>query len=331
MNTKERVLKALEEHRGDFISGAALAQELELSRNSIWKAIKALQQDGHSISSGTNKGYRLDDASGVLSKTSIVYELATPGIAVEYHKSIDSTNNRAKLLAAQGCPHGTLIVANEQTAGRGRQGRPFYSPADSGVYFSLVLRPSFSMEDVTLLTSYAAVCCVKAIEDVFGVKAGIKWVNDVFVGDYKCCGILTEASVLPETGSIDYVVVGIGINISEPKGGFPPEFASIAHALSPKASSSARTRAALVAKVVDYFMEDYAGIPTCAYLDYYRERSILTGRNVHVFEGNTDYRATVLGINDDFTLEVQLEDGMHRVLNHGEVHIPSAQLGNNAD
>ena len=221
MSVKEEVLACLEQEKGAFISGEALAQRLGVSRNAVWKAIKALEAQGYAIEGVTKKGYRLAQACSILSAAAVRRYAGSSVTSIEYHDSIDSTNNRAKELATQGCPAGTLVVANQQTAGRGRQGRPFYSPSGSGVYFSLVLRPGFALTDITAVTSYAAVCTAQSIEEVFGTPVQIKWVNDLFAQGRKCCGILTEASILPESGGIDYIVVGIGVNVSTPQGGFP--------------------------------------------------------------------------------------------------------------
>lgn len=326
MAVKDEVLAYLESHKGAFVSGTALAAELGVSRNAVWKAIKALEKGGYAIEGVTNKGYRLADDCSILSAASIERFIANPDVRVEFHESIGSTNDRAKELAAQGAPQGTLIVADCQTAGRGRQGRPFYSPAGTGVYFSLVLRPQFPLRDVTFITSYAAVCTAQAMEEIFGAEVQIKWVNDIFVAGHKCCGILTEAAVLPETGGVDYAVVGIGINVAEPQGGFPAEFEGMARALTPHGPDEGDARARLVARTAELLMADVESIPTCPHLAAYRKRSLLDGKHVTCYMGTEGFEADVIGINDDFTLEVELADGTHKALSSGEVHIPSSQL-----
>lgn len=329
MTVKTQVLAHLESNRGTFTSGASIARALGVSRNSVWKAIRALESEGYVIEGVTNKGYRLAEDCDVLSAASIQKHLSNSCIELEFHKSIDSTNNRAKALATQGCPSGTLVVADEQTAGRGRQGRPFYSPAGTGVYFSLVIRPEFSANDMSYITSFAATCCVQAMEELFDANVQIKWVNDIFVNGHKCCGILTEAAVLPETGGVDYVVVGIGINVTEPAEGFPPEFAQVARALQSSGTKQGDQRARLVARIAELFMEGCELIPQRPHLEAYRRHSLLDGQSVTVYAGREEFRATVLGVNDDFTLQVCLEDGTQRALSHGEVHIPSSQLTHN--
>lgn len=326
MSTKDKVLTCLQGQRGEYISGEAIAAQLGVGRNSVWKSIKALQDEGYPIQAASKRGYCLPHASDVLSQEALQAHIGNGRIQVEFHKSVGSTNLRAKELAAQGAPEGTLVVANQQTAGRGRRGRSFYSPPDTGVYFSFVLRPSFALEDVTLITSYAAVCTARAIEEVFGLSAQIKWVNDIFVDRRKCCGILTEASIMPETGSIDYVVLGIGINVYEPKGGFSEESAQIARALWQKSEPLPDARARVVALTAEHFMAGYERIPLKEHLAQYRDRSLLDGKRVLITQGNQSFHATVLGIDDDFKLRVRLDDGSERALEHGEASIPSSQL-----
>lgn len=326
MGVKDDVLTCLEQGKGAFLSGEALAQQLGVSRNAVWKAIKALEAQGYAIEGVTKKGYRLAAGCSILSAASVQRYCSSAISQVEFHSSIDSTNNRAKELAAQGCAAGTLVVADRQTAGRGRQGRPFYSPAGSGVYFSVVLRPSFQLADITAVTSFAAVCTAQAIEEVFSTPVQIKWVNDVFAKGRKCCGILTEASILPESGGIDYIVVGIGVNVTAPEGGFPGEVALVAQALCEGDPDACDGRARLAARAASLLAEGAEDIPAKPHLEEYRRRSLLDGRSVTVEQGHERFRALVLGVNDDLTLQVQLEDGSQRALSHGEVHIPSSQL-----
>lgn len=238
--TKDRVLQRLEAHKGSFVSGGKLASDLGVTRNSIWKAIRALQAEGYDIESVTGRGYRLSAASTILSAASIQHYVTDHRIVVEYHDSIDSTNTRCKLLAEHGAPEGTFVVANCQTAGRGRQGRPFYSPKGAGIYFSLLLRPTFELEDVSLLTTYAACVTARAIEEIFGLQTQIKWVNDIFCNGHKVCGILTEAQFSAESHAVTYVVVGIGVNARDPKAAIPSK-SRTSRRRSPPATRAPRT------------------------------------------------------------------------------------------
>ncbi len=326
IRSKDKVLAFLENNKGDFISGAALAREIGISRNSVWKTIQTLNENGYEIESITGKGYRLASNSSVLSSAAIEHYLDSSDVMVQYFEHVDSTNTRAKELAETGAAEGLLVVANEQSAGRGRQGRSFYSPSDTGIYFSLLLRPTFGMESVPLITSYAACCLADAIEECTGHSASIKWVNDIFVDGRKVSGILTEASFSAENMQLAYAVVGIGVNVMPPKDGFTQESDAIAGALSSLHEDEGDLRARLIAGTVNRFFEHYHEIPSKPHLDSYRKRSFLTGKHVNIFEGNEQFEADVLDINDDFTLLVRLQDGSTRSLMSGDVHIPSGQL-----
>lgn len=325
MTTKDKVLELLSKADASFLSGAHIASALGISRNSVWKAVTSLRDEGFEIESVTNRGYRLVDTPHAFCAASIAQLIDDPCVRVDFHDCVSSTNTVAKQLAEAGAPQGTLVVANEQSAGRGRQGRSFSSPKGTGVYFTLVLRPTVSVSDVSLMTSYAACCLAATIDECTGRRAQIKWVNDVFVDNAKVCGILSEASFDAETQTVAYVVVGIGVNVIAPDGGFGDD-ASIAGALVDAADDPDALRCAIVAGTINRFMRDYDHIGQMPHLDEYRTRSLLDGRRVTVHTGTETFEALVIGINDDFTLRVRLDDGTTRDLASGEVHIPSSQL-----
>ena len=210
MTTKERILALLEENRGTPLSGEVLAEELGVSRTAVWKAIKDLQKAGHAIAAAQNRGYTLDTDSEVLSEQGVRLFLRNKSLNLVVAQELESTNLTAKQMAAAGAPHGTLVVADSQTAGRGRRGRSFASPPGTGLYLSMVLRSALPMQSAVLVTSAAAVAVCRAVERAAGKRLDIKWVNDLFYRGKKCCGILTEAAADVETGGVDYLVVGIG-------------------------------------------------------------------------------------------------------------------------
>lgn len=229
MGVKEEVLRTLQENQADYISGQGLADRLCVSRHAVWKAIDKLRAEGFDIEARTNRGYRLIGACDVLSAEAVAACLdKSAGFALEYTEEIDSTNNRARALAEAGCDEWTVVLAESQTAGRGRLGRQFYSPKGGGIYMSVVVRPDCEVQYANMLTLAAAAAVVEAIEAVCDIKAQIKWVNDIFVNMRKVCGILTEASVGLEEQRLRYAVVGIGINVAPPPGGFPEALADIA-------------------------------------------------------------------------------------------------------
>lgn len=324
-STKEQARALLEQHEDGFVSGEAIAEALGVSRNSVWKAINALREEGFEIESATHRGYRLASAPSRFDARSIERLVDDSRVSVEFFDTVSSTNIVAKQLADEGAPEGTLVVANAQSAGRGRQGRSFASPEDTGVYFTLILRPHFSLEDVSLITSYAACCLAATIDECVPKHAQIKWVNDVFVDGRKVSGILSEASFDAETQSLAFVVVGIGVNVIAPEGGFDDE-AGIAGALVDHEDDPDALRCRIVAGTVNRFMRDYEDIPRMPHLDEYRRRSLLDDKRVHAYANSEEFDALVLGIDDDFTLRVQLDSGEVRNLVSGEVHIPSNQL-----
>jgi BirA family biotin operon repressor/biotin-[acetyl-CoA-carboxylase] ligase len=324
MELKNQVLEALEQNKGTYLSGSALAKKLHCSRNAVWKAVRALGAEGHVIAAVTNKGYCLADADDILSPASITKYLGDQKVlfSIEVYKSLDSTNTLLKTLAGQGAPEGTVIVAEAQTAGRGRMERTFFSPAGKGVYFSLLLRPDVNAADATRITTAAAVAVAEALESVAGVPAAIKWVNDVFVGDRKVCGILTEGAFNMETGGMEYVVLGIGVNVATPTGGFPPELAGIAAAV--KAASEPGLKSRLIAEILKRFWSYFVGLEDKSYLAAYKKKSFILGRAVDVITGATARRATALDIDGDCRLVVRYEDGETAALYSGEVRIRPA-------
>src|SRR5574344_1119714 len=229
MTTKESVLRELSAlPPGKFVSGEDLASRCGISRQAVWKAVNALRSDGVRVDAVTNRGYRLEMAPEQLSAEAVNALIPEQlGVHAFVYESIDSTNSEAKrrCAAAPDCRalNRTVIVAGAQTAGRGRLGRSFFSPAGTGVYLSIIYAPEAGISSPAVLMSSAAVGVCRALQSVYGVDAQIKWVNDVFLRGQKVCGILTEGVTDFETGRIDYAVVGIGINILP--GSFPPELA----------------------------------------------------------------------------------------------------------
>ena len=235
---------------------------------------------------------------------------------IEAHDCLDSTNTACKARAAQGAPAGLVILADRQTAGRGRMTRSFFSPPGCGLYMSMLLRPALAAADALLLTTAAAVAAAEAIAAVTGYEPGIKWVNDLFLDDRKVCGILTESSLAPE-GRLAWAVVGIGVNVRAPEGGFPPELSHIAGALLPADAPDTRPR--LAAEILARCGAYFARLPEPAHLEEYRRRSILIGRAVTL--SNTGERVTVAGIDETCRLLVRDESGHRRAVSTGECSV----------
>ena len=318
MTTKQRILALLEQNRGTPLSGEMLAAQLHLSRTAVWKAVKDLQKEGHTITAVTNKGYTLDTHSDRLSAEGIRPYLKT-NVPVYVYDVTDSTNTQAKQLAAAGAVHGTLVVADSQTGGRGRRGRSFASPAGTGLYLSIILRSKLPMESAALVTSAAAVAVCRALKSVCGKEAQIKWVNDLYYHHKKCCGILSEASADFETSGVDYMVVGIGLNLHEPEGGFLPEISAIATALFEKDEHVPRCQ--LAAEITNEVLRLAETLPDCGFMNEYRARNLVPGRDVTVLQNGGEYPAKALSITDSGHLIVQKEDGSTAEISFGEVSI----------
>lgn len=237
-------------------------------------------------------------------------------VRLELHRVLSSTNDRARELARAGAPALTLVVAEEQTAGRGRQGRPFFSPAGTGVYMSLLLRPE-RLDRPEQITAAAAVAAARAVEHISGRAADIKWVNDVYVDGRKTVGILTEAGATADGAA--WAVLGIGVNLLPPEGGFPDELAGIAGAVLPIGGQEVRGR--LIACILNEFMTLYPGAAEQTLLAEYRRRDFLHGKEVYIIQNQAEEKVLAVGIDDAFRLIVRRADGTAMHLNAGEVHI----------
>ena len=318
--TKDAVLKLLRQNSDTYISGAAIGRQLSVSRTAVWKAMEQLKREGYEIKSVPNRGYRLSSGSDVLSEEGIMRYLKDPRVQIRCFQTISSTNTVLKTIASEGAPGGLALIAGQQTNGRGRMGRSFYSPSDTGLYLSLLLRPELVASDVTGITACAAVAVALEIEELSGQKASIKWVNDVFVGGKKVCGILTEASIDCETGLIHYLVIGIGINTAVPEGDFPEDLQGIAGAAFREKIPDLRCR--LAAGVLDRLMMYAQDLTDDQIYEEYKKRSLVLGMPINILSaGKEPEPAVVLDLDRDYALVVQCEDGSVRRLNSGEVSV----------
>jgi len=321
MSVRDDVLMLLEQHRGEFVSGEELARQLFVTRNAVWKAVSALRAQGYTVDAVTNRGYRLSGESGIFSAQSVRRFLGDDDgwFSVEAVETVTSTNTVLKERAAAGAPEGTVLIAQQQTGGRGRLGRSFSSPKGTGLYTSILLRPKMRAEQALFLTTAVAVAVAEAIEEQSGKPAGIKWVNDIWIDGLKVCGILTEASLDLEGGGLEYAVVGWGINLVEPQGGFPEELRGIAGAVF-DAPPSAEVQSRLIASVLRRFKHYYETFSDRTFWQDYCDRSILIGKEITIL-GADPQPAFVLGIDADCRLRVRLENGEERLLSSGEVSV----------
>lgn len=347
--TKEQLLALLEESEGEFLSGEIVAERLSVSRTAIWKAVEALREEGYEITAVRNKGYRLPPGTDVLSEQGIRKHLASicDNIELDIIPVVDSTNERVRVRATAGAPEGYTAIAVTQTSGKGRRGRSFYSPSGTGLYLSILLRPrSCTAQKAAQLTTMAAVAACEAIESISKETPRIKWVNDVYIAGKKVCGILTEASTSLEDGLVEYAILGIGFNVLPPKEGFPRELENVAGSIFSESQRDGRNR--LAAEFLNRFMVHYAAsydTATCnaatsydtathdaakpshtepndsCLLENYRSRSLVTGKPIEVMSARETKAATALGIDDDYRLIVEYEDGSQEHLSSGEISI----------
>jgi len=321
-NTKHQVLLQLIAHP-EGISGQAIAERLFVVRNGVWKAIESLRRDGYDIRGAAGDGYKIHwgEDDGALSAPSIRRQLKhNEQFHLELHDSIDSTNTRAKALAQSGAPPFTAVISAEQTAGRGRAGRSFHSPV-GGVYVSIILPTAVEgirlHELGGLITAFTAVAASRAIGEVSGLQVGIKWVNDLFIGGRKLCGILTEGGGDMESGSFSYIVVGVGINTHKTE--LPAELATIATDIESECGTSV-SRSLLVGRLLDQFADFESQLVTRSFMDEYRSRSVLLGREITVHRGSDCFAAKAVDIDNNGALIVSV-DGVLQTINSGEVSV----------
>ena len=322
MTTKQKILTLLEADRDLWLSGEAIAAQLGLSRAAVWKAVNALTAEGHQIEAVTRRGYRLTPESDVISQASLLPHLNDPAYAENVHvyPALDSTNTKAKELAIAGHSHGTVVVADAQTAGRGRLGRPFASPAGAGLYISFLLKPDrLPLRNVTWITAVAALAVCDAVKLVTGRDAQIKWVNDVLLDRKKICGILTEAMTDLEGGGLDWLVVGIGINILSCA--LPDDLRSVAAGLY-EDTAPGGTRSRLAASLINTFLAPRLWPDSRELYAAYKARQVVLGREitVHSLTG-ASYAARAVELDADGRLVVELNDGRREVLHSGEVSV----------
>lgn len=328
MSVKNEILNILETNKGKTISGQELADILDVSRTAVWKAINLLKQDGYIIDASSNKGYSLSTSSDVVSEESIRMFLNEEfkEIPISVYKSLPSTNTKAKEEAILNAVHGTVIFSDEQTGGRGRFGREFFSPADSGIYMSIILKPNLNLSSSVLVTTAAAVGVLKAMDKFTEVEAQIKWVNDIFLNGKKVCGILTEAVTDFESSNIESIIVGIGLNVKTKLEDFPDELKNKAGSLFLSDNDSS-IRSQLAAEIINNILSISSNLEKKEFLKEYRHRSLILGKQITYTKNNKVEEAFAQDIDEFGRLVVLKEDGKTEVLSSGEVSIQNIVTG----
>lgn len=314
MTYKQKIIQILETNKGHYVSGQMMAKNLDISRNAVCKNIKSLKEQGYEICAIKNKGYKLLENNDILSAYGIKKYVGNDDLNIAIKDKVTSTNTLMRKIAIDGADEGYIITANEQTNGRGRFARDFYSPKNTGIYMSILLRPKGSL--VSNITTMAATAVCEAIENVTGKKPMIKWVNDIYIDNKKVCGILTETSLSLESGVTEYAILGVGINVYA--NDFPAEIKNVAGAILESSESDIKNR--LVAEFYNIFMSYYK-LPNTDYIKKYINRSFIIGKNVLIYSKDTSKEALVLGIDDNCRLIVRYNDGREEALSSGEVSV----------
>lgn len=312
----------------DYVSGQQLCERLGVSRTAVWKVINQLKEEGYRIESIPSRGYRLvETPADVYSGSEIASRLHTKwaGQKLYFFESTGSTNPDAKRFAEEGAPHGTTVVADRQTAGRGRRGRSWESPAGTSIYFTIVIRPTFVPDKASMITLVMALSVAEAIQQATGLDTGIKWPNDIVVNGKKVVGILTEMSMTPEMNEIQFLVAGVGVNVNqESSEDFPEEIRKTATSL--RIESGRQTdRAALLERILARFETDYETFERTLDLSGLQTRyeARLVGRNaaVRVLDPVGEYTGISRGITDTGELIVERETGETVLVYAGEVSV----------
>jgi len=308
--------------RGDYVSGQELCQRFGVSRTAVWKAVQQLKKEGYSIEAVQSRGYLLVQQEEIFGQNELESRMRTrwAGHPVSFYPSLGSTNLQAKLDAENGAKQGALVVADMQTAGRGRRGRSWESPAGTNVYFTLILKPEYAADKVFAVTLIMALAVAEGIRQTCGIEAGIKWPNDVIIRGKKVCGILAEMSV--EREYIHYVVIGTGINVGLQE--FPPEVAATATTLQGECGKRV-SRADLIVNVMAAFEKyydifekapDFSGL-----LEDYNALLVNRDREVRVLDPKGEFTGISRGVNRLGELLVELPDGTVRPVYAGEVSV----------
>ncbi len=320
MKTKEIVLRELERNRANYISGQELAERLNISRTAIWKAINSLKKSGFQIESQTKVGYKLIESDDKLSDEGIRKGLRDElkDIDIIVYDEIDSTNTEAKRrLYSSDVKDFTVIVSDMQKGGRGRTGKSFTSPKGSGVYFSIILHPkdSYDFSYFDLTTVKAAVAVAEGIKEATNKQTEIKWVNDLFLNGKKICGILSELDADFESRSVKSVIVGIGINVNEPRDESFKDLKDIAGYIGTDV-----IRNEILSSVLNAFYENNFVKSDKEIIDYYKKHSLVIGKELSFDLNGKKYSAKGIDINDKGNLIV--DTGKEKItLSSGEVSI----------
>jgi BirA family biotin operon repressor/biotin-[acetyl-CoA-carboxylase] ligase len=316
--SKKMILELLRKNKDAFISGEEMSAALGFSRAGVWKYIKKLREDGYEIDAATNSGYRLISSPDKVYGFDISGGLGTSVMgkqAIYYFDSVGSTNDAAYEIAEKGAAEGTVVVAEKQTKGKGRIGREWISPESGGIYMSIVLRPDMETDEIPSITLVAALAIIRAIKKVCGIDAGMKWPNDILIGDKKVSGILTEIKAQPDR--VDFLVLGVGVNVNTSPGDIPPEATSLK-----EASGNAVDRSELVRKILEDFERSYSRLRKEGFKglrDECKAMSLVIGNYVKVKEHTRAIEGLAADIDEKGALIIRTDTGLMQRVFSGDV------------
>lgn len=324
-DTKQKLLICLKKAPQQWVSGQQISHQLGITRAAIWKHIKTLKEQGHAIDAAPRKGYRLKKAADLIAADDIRARLNTRIIGrqgIICLAQTDSTNSHAKRLAHEGAPEGTVVLAESQTSGRGRRGRSWFSPAGQSIYASIILRPAMAPSQTPQITLMTAVAVARALQKSTGLNATIKWPNDILISDKKIAGILTE--ITTEMDTVDYVVVGLGVNVNTTAADMPPDIRSIATSVRIE-SGSRFSRINLLCTLLHHFESSYGTLQRDGFkpiMAQWREMSDIIGQPVHVDVLDTRHTGIVEAVDDDGVLILKDDSGQrHRIFSGDVTHV----------
>ena len=317
----EKILSKLRNNT-DYVSGEELCKTADVSRAAIWKHVEKLREEGYEIDASPHLGYRLANIPDSLIPSEIKWKLKTKilGKEVLSYKKVDSTNDVAYELAEKGLKEGSVILSEEQGKGKGRHGRTWLSPPSSGIYFSVILRPRITPNEISKITLLAAVATAKAIREATGLQAMIKWPNDILINHKKVCGILTEMKA--EQDGVDFIVIGIGINVNNPIRQLPKGASSLMEELSHHGKGEQVSRIELTKKLIEKLEEYYFLLNNDGFrpiMDEWKHLTDMLGSRVKVSLQNRTFEGLAHDIDPDGALVVRRDAGTLERVSSGDI------------
>jgi BirA family transcriptional regulator, biotin operon repressor / biotin---[acetyl-CoA-carboxylase] ligase len=322
---RKQLLEAFAEANGEFLSGQTLAKILGCSRTAVWKHIEELRKEGYQLEAVRKKGYRIVQAPDKVTENEIQFGLQTKrlGQTIYYEESVESTQKIAHRLSYEGYPEGTLVISEEQVAGRGRMTRSWYSPKYTGIWMSLILRPNLPPQKAPQFTLIAAVAISQAIEEISGIEAEIKWPNDILIRGKKVTGILTELQA--DADKIHSIIIGMGVNVNQSSTDFAADIQPIATSIAIEAKKKI-PRAQLVRRILekleiyyDLYMEE--GFRPIKLM--WESRAVSIGKNIIARTINGTIEGKALGITDEGILQLEDAQGIIHHIYSADIEIKS--------